>query len=251
MPSGFVDKAGCRRAEATIQLARELELAKPVLKMLDVGCGSRGLTEAIMKAVDAKEVYGLDINIEALVEAESKGIRCLPLDIEDQQIPLPDNQFDFVTMIEVLEHLTNPLNSLLEIHRVLRPRGLFLTSTPNLGSWRNRITFLFGKYPEGLALIPGKLRIGGGTLLENDPGHVRLYTLGALKLLLGYSGFDIVKVVGISSNFLNISRKHRLFTLLAPFDSLLATVPGLAWHLAVVARKVDLVRLSTGGKVLE
>jgi SAM-dependent methyltransferase len=44
-------------------------------------------------------------------------------------LPMGDNSFDAVVCTQVLEHLTRPRESILELHRVLRPGGrLFLTA---------------------------------------------------------------------------------------------------------------------------
>ena len=47
---------------------------------------------------------------------------------------LPDDTFDCVTAIEVLEHVQRDEAFVREVHRVLRPGGIFLMSTPN-GDW--------------------------------------------------------------------------------------------------------------------
>lgn len=49
--------------------------------------------------------------------------------------------YDFVLAFEVIEHLMNPLNLLLEVGRVLKPCGKLYLSTPI-----NKPKFLWGKY---------------------------------------------------------------------------------------------------------
>jgi 2-polyprenyl-3-methyl-5-hydroxy-6-metoxy-1,4-benzoquinol methylase len=46
----------------------------------------------------------------------------------------PDASFDVVVMLDVIEHLTDPISELREIHRVLRPNGLIYIVTPNIAS---------------------------------------------------------------------------------------------------------------------
>jgi SAM-dependent methyltransferase len=46
-------------------------------------------------------------------------------------IPFPDESFDFVFMIEVLEHVPRPYDTMGEVRRVLRPGGVYLPSVPN------------------------------------------------------------------------------------------------------------------------
>jgi 2-polyprenyl-3-methyl-5-hydroxy-6-metoxy-1,4-benzoquinol methylase len=50
------------------------------------------------------------------------------------QSALPDNSFDCVVAVEVLEHVEADMKFVHEVHRVLKPGGVFLMSTPN-GDW--------------------------------------------------------------------------------------------------------------------
>lgn len=48
-----------------------------------------------------------------------------------------DQSFDFVFAVEVLEHVEEDARFVSEVHRVLKPGGVFLMSTPNGDSIRN------------------------------------------------------------------------------------------------------------------
>jgi SAM-dependent methyltransferase len=98
-------------------------------KSLDLGCGANP-----RNPFGAKEVFGVDIRSDL-----SRDIRQADLAIE--AIPFGSDLFDFCTAFDVLEHI--PRNSwgngtcrlafielLNEIHRVLKPGGLFLHHTP-------------------------------------------------------------------------------------------------------------------------
>ncbi|MEP6937333.1 MAG: class I SAM-dependent methyltransferase [Chthoniobacterales bacterium] len=70
----------------------------------------------------------------------------VPVDVADldiERLPYPDAQFDLVTCTEVIEHLEHYRQTIREIHRVLRPGGVFVVSTPNVLSLRSRIRYLF------------------------------------------------------------------------------------------------------------
>ncbi|MCK7516128.1 MAG: class I SAM-dependent methyltransferase [Desulfobacterales bacterium] len=57
------------------------------------------------------------------------------LDIEHQRFPFPDNTFDFVLFLEVIEHLiTGPTRVLQELARVLKPGGILVLTTDNSNS---------------------------------------------------------------------------------------------------------------------
>ena len=56
-------------------------------------------------------------------------------------LPFKDNIFDAVLLLEVLEHLLVPELVLNEIHRVLRPGGELLLTTPNSYAWWNVLRY--------------------------------------------------------------------------------------------------------------
>jgi len=89
--------------------------------VLDIGCRDGGLRRYLPRDVRyqgieiAPEFAGPDI----LIQDISSGI------------PFSDESFDYVFMIEVMEHVPNPYGTLTEIHRVLKPNGVLILSVPN------------------------------------------------------------------------------------------------------------------------
>ncbi len=72
-----------------------------------------------------------------------------PLDIRYgklEKIKFPADSFDVITMWDVLEHLQNPKEALIEARRILKPDGILVLRLPNINSWDARI---FGKYWSG------------------------------------------------------------------------------------------------------
>lgn len=94
-----------------------------------------------------KLLVGVDISDKVLSKAQERGIKTFKIDLEEDPFPFSDNYFDLTTAIEVIEHLRTVDNLLMETFRVLRPGGLFMCSTLNLGSWINRLLLLFGYQP--------------------------------------------------------------------------------------------------------
>lgn len=71
------------------------------------------------------------IEVDELIEYRS-------LNVETAGFPWPDGYFDVVVFCEVIEHLlSDPLRALIEIHRVLKPGGTVLVSTPNVARLEN------------------------------------------------------------------------------------------------------------------
>ena len=72
-------------------------------------------------------------------------LRDVPVDVVDlntQPLPYPDAAFDLVTCTEVIEHIEHYRETLREIHRVLRPGGVLVVTTPNILNLTSRVRFL-------------------------------------------------------------------------------------------------------------
>ena len=108
---------------------------------------------------------------------------CTCFDAEKERFPYDDNTFDLVTWCEVIEHLTeNPVHTLAEIHRVLKPGGSLVLSTPNASRADSIVNFLLGRN------IYDPYHLGAPL---KGSRHSREYTLPELKDLLGGCGYRI------------------------------------------------------------
>lgn len=96
------------------------------LKILDVGCGTGGLMDELVQ--NGHTVWGLDISKEALEFCSLRGHKNLQLG-SATALPFEDRSFDVVTGIGVIEHLDDDELFLSEVHRVLKPNGVFVMLT--------------------------------------------------------------------------------------------------------------------------
>lgn len=103
--------------------------------------------------------------------------------VEKEVFPFNDNEFDIVLCCEIIEHLTlNPTHMLYEIHRMLKPDGYLIITTPNVLRFTNVLRFLTGK-----------------NIYDPYSGygaygrHNREYTLEELVFLLRECNYDVVK----------------------------------------------------------
>jgi len=97
--------------------------------LLDIGCGEGFFLFYASKA--GYTTKGVELSQDAAAYAR----REFGLNVEGKpfnEMQLPDNYFDVVTMWQVLEHLPHPLATLKEVHRILKPGGLLATSTPDI-----------------------------------------------------------------------------------------------------------------------
>lgn len=100
-------------------------------RILDIGCGiSLFLKEAQMRGW---QIFGIEPSrpvVRFVKERLSINITCRTFPDKS----LPDSFFDVVTLWEVLEHLSGPVNVLREAYRILRPGGFLFLTTPNVRS---------------------------------------------------------------------------------------------------------------------
>lgn len=100
--------------------------------ILDCGCGDGDLARDLMKT--SKHVYCCDrkpLKLHNFTKADL-----------NETLPYKNNFFDVVFCIEVIEHLKNPSQLVDEIHRVLKPGGILVLTTPNVDSIYSRLYFL-------------------------------------------------------------------------------------------------------------
>jgi 2-polyprenyl-6-hydroxyphenyl methylase / 3-demethylubiquinone-9 3-methyltransferase len=103
------------------------------LRVLDVGCGG-GFSCEFLAARGAK-VFGIDRSQSCINTAKAHAATSgFKIDYQygyAEDLPYPDNYFDAVICVDVLEHVTNWQHTVTEIHRVLQPGGTFCFDTIN------------------------------------------------------------------------------------------------------------------------
>lgn len=98
-----------------------------VRKYLDIGCSDGLLTVKIGKLLKLKQdqIYGIDIPEFASEPIKpTKGFQFTQYSANDVKLPFADNTFDLITMLQVLHHVKNPYDMLMEIKRILKPNGI-------------------------------------------------------------------------------------------------------------------------------
>ena len=93
--------------------------------LLDIGCGAGNVVRAIAERCPQLHVHGVDVSTAALEVARRAAPNVNFKQAPAERLPFVDGSMSAVVMLDVLEHLEDPLASLREVRRVLVPGGLF------------------------------------------------------------------------------------------------------------------------------
>ncbi len=91
---------------------------------VDVGCGTGGVLDRL-KSI-AKSVVGVELQKSVRTELQSLGYT-MYRDVAE----LPQASADAISLFHVLEHITDPISTLLDIRRALRPGGVVIIEVPH------------------------------------------------------------------------------------------------------------------------
>jgi glycosyltransferase involved in cell wall biosynthesis len=150
-------------------------------KVLDVGCGA-GHLPAKLRNKNCK-VTGIDMYKPEKILHMDQFYRC---DLNKEGIPVTIGKFDYVLLLDVIEHLHNPEKFIENLYEACKyaPQVKILASTGNIG-------FL----PLRLMLMLGQFNYGKRGIL--DLTHSRLFTFKTFKKLFEQFGFEVLKVKGV------------------------------------------------------
>jgi SAM-dependent methyltransferase len=156
--NGFL---GYYQAKACLEYARGSRL-------LDMPCGDGFLTALLAPAF--KTVVGIDASSRHLALAREKlpGAEFHETLIEEFET---SQRFDTITMINILEHVIDPVEILRKAARFLSTDGILLVHVPNANAINRRLAVLMGTLTHTEELSPFDLKV---------VGHRRAYTLGTL-----------------------------------------------------------------------
>ncbi len=186
---------------------KALEFISEAGSVLNLGCGER-------------------FNFERLLRQHKPSVRIVSVDRGDGtnkpgyvdeyvqgnlEKPMNIGQFDAVTFFEIIEHLDNTDNLLKTCFSNLKTGGTLIFSFPNLSSIYSRIELLLGFQPHILEVSNQAGHFGTGIfgrINGNQPHeaihHIRGITHKAMKELVQFHGFSIVRIMGASTNRIKI-----------------------------------------------
>jgi SAM-dependent methyltransferase len=144
----------------------------PPRRVLDVGCASGELLETIRQAGNTN-VSGVEPDADAAQRARERGIDVHTGTIEGAA--LPDASIDTAILSHTLEHVPDPLETLREVQRVLRPGGALILWLPNADSIEARL-------------------LRGYWIGYDAPRHLTTFSVATLTFALHQAGFMVTSV---------------------------------------------------------
>ncbi|MBN1847759.1 MAG: class I SAM-dependent methyltransferase [Deltaproteobacteria bacterium] len=138
-------------------------------RILDVGCGYGFFLREMMRR--GWQVEGIEISPIGRAYAVQKWgmeIHSRPL----EELGLPENRFDVITLFYVIEHVSDPIGLMKEVHRILKPGGLIFLRWPH----STPIIRFIGPFSRYLDLY-------------HTPYHLFDFNPSTIKKLLAHCGF--------------------------------------------------------------
>jgi 2-polyprenyl-3-methyl-5-hydroxy-6-metoxy-1,4-benzoquinol methylase len=144
--------------------------------ILDIGCGN-GNRMKLLKSI-GWNVEGIDFDENAVKVAKNEGLNVKLGSLYEGAYP--DNYFYAVSVIQVIEHITDIKDFLNECYRIMRPDSLITIITPNFLSLGR---YLYKENWRGL----------------EPPRHLQIFSIPALKNIISKTNFKIKTIKTINS----------------------------------------------------
>ena len=157
---GYADYLGAepvlrREFAATVDFIRTF---KPGGRLLELGC-AYGFFLAVAK--EHFDVTGIEIAEDAAAHGRSLGLNVIT-GAADETMLSGLAPFDVIVLLDVIEHLPDPLGTLALCERHLKPGGIIVLATGDFGSWPARIA-------------------GARWRLMTPPQHLWFFTRGSMR----------------------------------------------------------------------
>ena len=236
--SEFDDTFEQLRAKSIRDVLRWHQQLNSAKKVVDIGAG-----EGRYIPVWQREISGVDLTVvEYSKIASERSVAKFPsvkhVMASAEDLPLPDNTYDALVTVEVIEHVPDDMMMLKECFRVLRPGGWALISTPcgNAGSYESKVNRRAGQ----LKVLPEGIVVFGKT---EDPTHVRRYLSDELIRRCEAVGFEFkakyfnIHFFGTLANNFNafilsrVNLRRRSLFLSNLFNNLVVGIGMLDWVL--------------------
>jgi SAM-dependent methyltransferase len=170
-PGGMVGRARRAWEGRKVKLYQQA-LGPGTKRILDVGCGD-GRFLAVLRDFGSPdwELVGSDFDPAAVERCRARGFTAIAKRVEE--MVEEDGTFDAVVMLQLIEHVEDPVAIARRVFALLRPGGIFVVETPNLAGFDYQIfrARWWGHY--------------------HFPRHWNLFSRDSLERMLRGAGFAI------------------------------------------------------------
>jgi methionine biosynthesis protein MetW len=153
------------------------ERLTPQSEILEVGCHTGYFSRFL--ANSGHQVLGLEVNLDAAKAASNQGVDIISGDVEDPALVASLNKkFDVLLLMDVIEHLKNPVHVLRNLQQLIKPNGKIIATGPNVAYWAVRKNLFLGKWDY----------TDSGIM---DRTHLHFYTASTWKSLLEEAHYEV------------------------------------------------------------
>ncbi len=146
------------------------------MKILDFGCANGVFLDYLTKlGVNKKNLFGMDISKGLVNIAREKGYK-----VFTSLLPLYKYKFDLITLWDVIEHLENPRQTIMDLKKVMQRGTKVLVQTPRIGV----LSDIYGEKFQHYLPIE----------------HIYLFPRETLLNLFKEMGFEIIKTGSFGAN---------------------------------------------------
>mgnify|MGYP001569013030 CR=1 FL=1 len=167
-------KVATQESRHVRKILEYLQREVPRGKLLDVGCSNGDFLH--FAGERGFDVHGVEVNSLTADVARARGLDVRQGTLYDARYP--DGFFDVVFLGDIIEHVRDPRQLLVECKRVLKAGGTLVISTPNLDSFWARTTHKLYRW----------FKIPWSVL--TPPHHLFQFSENNLKQFLGHNNFS-------------------------------------------------------------
>lgn len=177
--------------------------------MLDIGCATGLMMDIAQKS--GWSTIGIELSDYAADRARQRGLEVYSERLET--LRLPEGDFDAVLMLDLLEHIPDPISMLQRARRLIRPGGILYAVTPNVRSFSAQVQ-----------------RANWPHLKPQE--HLCLFSKRGIRRSLERAGFELVA----------LDRARKVMTFAHIIDELSATNPAAIATLRTICAVVPFLR---------
>jgi 2-polyprenyl-3-methyl-5-hydroxy-6-metoxy-1,4-benzoquinol methylase len=192
---------------------------------LEIGCGDGYSTQKLLALFNnLKVIEPSSKNIE-LLKQKIPSVECHNVLLEDY---VTNDKYDYIFFLNVIEHVEDPVTSLISISKLLNDEGLIFISAPNCMSLNRRAGYKMKLLPSYEEMAPKDYLVG----------HRRLYTV---NMLLDHCNQANLRVLSMKGMYLKPLSEKQMINLgddaVKAFYSLGEDIPEYCASLLAIATK--------------